>query len=221
MGKSRHQRPIDAPVDDTAYERFVVELVDHPVTSPEWWWDPSTTTPRRTPERWLALLTRFFERSGALIPRFKPAQVGQALWYVFSTDCSNILLDAFRGKPKGDAQERAILAIKTLYTDVFAAHCAETIHHSITKGTTDRLGTTCYMLWDLAALSSPKCLDVMEFALSLPHITCKESALHGLGHWSHQHRVAVQRIIGEARNRGDIPGPLLDYARAAEIGMVQ
>jgi hypothetical protein len=57
--------------------------------------------------------------------------------------------------------------------------------------------------------------------LALPHDACRESALHGLGHWHHAYPDQTADIIDEflARNEG-IRDELRRYAMAARCGCV-
>jgi hypothetical protein len=65
-------------------------------------------------------------------------------------------------------------------------------------------------------------LEVMRQALALPHDACRESALHGLGHWHRAYPSQTTGIIDEflARN-GDVRDELRSYALAARCGCVQ
>jgi hypothetical protein len=64
-------------------------------------------------------------------------------------------------------------------------------------------------------------LSVMEETLSLDSLACRESALHGLGHWQHSYPERVGEIIGRAMNgpKG-WPQELIVYARDARRGCV-
>ena len=44
-------------------------------------------------------------------------------------------------------------------------------------------------------MHDPDILQVMESTLQLDSIACRESALHGLGHWQHQYPQRVGEII--------------------------
>jgi hypothetical protein len=85
------------------------------------------------------------------------------------------------------------------------------------------------MLWDLDsechALNGDlemiaECLDVLEFALSLPSVACQESALHGLGHLAFKHRARTAPIVEQYLKREDLPIELRHYAQAARVGYV-
>ena len=65
-------------------------------------------------------------------------------------------------------------------------------------------------------------LDVMRHTLALPHDACRESALHGLGHWHRASPAETADIIDGflARNEG-IRDELRRYALAARCGCIQ
>ena len=58
--------------------------------------------------------------------------------------------------------------------------------------------------------------------LALRHDACRESALHGLGHWHRAYPAETERIIDDflATNQG-IREELLRYALAARSGCIQ
>jgi hypothetical protein len=64
-------------------------------------------------------------------------------------------------------------------------------------------------------------LSVMQKTLSLDSLACRESALHGLGHWQHCYPERVGEIIDRALSGAKgWPRELTDYARDARRGCV-
>ncbi|SFH98971.1 hypothetical protein SAMN04487925_1011427 [Bradyrhizobium sp. cf659] len=64
-------------------------------------------------------------------------------------------------------------------------------------------------------------LRAMERILQLNSIACRESALHGLGHWQRDYSEKVTQIIDrlcEAHSKADLR--LLAYAQSARCGCV-
>lgn len=88
----------------------------------------------------------------------------------------------------------------------------------------------CYMFWDLipwvnggtdtkVALAF---FDIVEDILSLNHIACQESAIHGLGHVYREHSLRVENIIdGFLADNSKIRPDLKNYALHARKGEVQ
>ena len=62
----------------------------------------------------------------------------------------------------------------------------------------------------------------MQKSLQLRNVACIESGLHGLGHMVFENPKVAQPIIEDfLRKRKDLPEGLLNYARAAQTGMIQ
>jgi hypothetical protein len=68
------------------------------------------------------------------------------------------------------------------------------------------LNLVCYMWWDIIPIYGQpdvperseldqEILGVLESTLQLDSIACRESALHGLGHWQHYYPQRVGEII--------------------------
>jgi hypothetical protein len=63
-------------------------------------------------------------------------------------------------------------------------------------------------------------LRVLKALLAIPHDACRESALHGLGHWFFYYPDAA-KIIQEFLSRTpDLRPQLLVYAQRAKVGQV-
>ena len=62
----------------------------------------------------------------------------------------------------------------------------------------------------------------MEFALGLESVACRESALHGLGHWSGDYPDFVHGLFDRfiETNPGERPD-LITYAKNAREGSIQ
>lgn len=64
-------------------------------------------------------------------------------------------------------------------------------------------------------------LQVMESTLQLDSIPCRESALHGLGHWQQHYSERVGEIINKfSMTYRDLPKKLEDYMGYAFTGSV-
>ena len=64
-------------------------------------------------------------------------------------------------------------------------------------------------------------LQVMESTLQLDSLPCRESALHGLGHWQHTYPERVGEIINRfSMAHRDLPKALEDYMSSAFTGYV-
>jgi hypothetical protein len=97
---------------------------------------------------------------------------------------------------------------------------------------TNALNMVCYMWWDIIPIAGQRddpqryafdqeCLSVMASTLELPSDACRESALHGLGHWARQYFDQTTAIIDDfLRHHTDIREPLRRFALTARSGCV-
>jgi len=127
-------------------------------------------------------------------------------------------------------RSRVIRSFQTLFREFFAVRCAPTLGHLSEGGSA--LNSACYMWWDFDCwLPAPDpltrnpydlaMLSSMRSILAIDHIACKESALHGLGHWHHAQGSAVESIIDEfLKDEGGLPERLREYAMNARRGYV-
>jgi len=97
---------------------------------------------------------------------------------------------------------------------------------------TSKINDFCYMLWDVTPLLicddvsdkdelNKAISEVLEYALTLNHIACIESGLHGLGHMNISFPLCsklVENFI--VKNKRKDPR-ILKYAKQAAIGSVQ
>jgi len=89
------------------------------------------------------------------------------------------------------------------------------------------------MWWDIIPLCPPssaheprtplhdEILAVLAELLELPHDACRESALHGLGHWALNDPAAKTVIDGFLDRSEGLRPELLAYARTARTGCIQ
>ena len=117
-----------------------------------------------------------------------------------------------------------------LFREFFALRCTPALGHLSEQGST--LNAACYMWWDFdcwCVLPDPLTLDPLDAALlacmrsilEIDHVACRESALHGLGHWHRAQSAAVEDIVDEfLRRNPSLPGPLRQYALSARRGYV-
>jgi hypothetical protein len=177
-------------------------------------------------EATLRRLIEVFENPATALKPYSDAVLNQALW-----DLSSEAFPAVRDLAVAWAlRNRFIRSVETLFREFFAARCAPTLGH-LSEGCT-ALNSTCYMWWDFdcwqaapGPLTRDPCasamLACMRSILAIDHIACKESALHGLGHWHTAQGSAVESIIDEfLKNERGLPEPLREYAINARRGYV-
>ena len=131
-------------------------------------------------------------------------------------------------------RERCVRAIVCLFKSLFAVRCAPQLSHLIPpEPGLGLINTVCYMWWERFPLvmGEPQhpdqdlldetLFDVMRQTLEIPHDACRESALHGLGHWCLHNPQQVETVIDAflVRNR-DLRPELQRYAIKARAGYV-
>ncbi len=172
----------------------------------------------------------FCERSDEVCDRHGVDATGDSIWFLFGCGMQ-VWLSLAERREQETQQVAAVLSLNSLYL-MFAKRL-----RAPADGTTEvkgRLGTACYMLWDMdgglgslqhsrSTKVADSCFSVLETALTLDSPACQLSALHALGHSARDHRSRVEPLIDAYlhRNRSN-PLPFLrPYAIQARSGYVQ
>jgi hypothetical protein len=177
-------------------------------------------------------MTGAFENAAQVFQPFSDAQLNQGLWFLASNACSSHMFALMNESLPWSARRRCILSIHQLYEQCFAPRCSPHLSHLDEPGA-NPLNMVCYMWWDIIPLyGQPRepahreldeaILHVMDSTLQLDSIACRESALHGLGHWQHAYPERVGGIIDRfSMSRPDLPEKLRTYMGNAYVGHVQ
>jgi hypothetical protein len=226
-----------------SFEQWITYVFDHPLPNPgapQWyfesnyngpWWDPYDE-----PETTVAYLTMLFEQATSTLASFSDAQVMQGLWFLISNaSCEAMFSLLDTGVPWSD-RKRCIFSMFTLFECLFAPRCSAHLSHRDIKGTdtsqVNPLNMVCYMWWDILPIhGKPEepdrrdvdatFLEVMRLTLDLDADSCREAALHGLGHWKYTYPEEVETIIDTwlARHQ-ELGEELKEYALAARRGAI-
>jgi hypothetical protein len=233
---------------DLSFEAWVTFVFDHPAPalpiplsdekseaaiSQPWyfeddhdWWNPS-----RQPERTVAYLTNLFENAPRVLRSFSDMQIKEGFWFLVSPACSDHLFTLSNPDVAWPERKRCIASIFTLFKHFLTVRCSPHLSFLNEPGA-NPLNAVCYMWWDLLPVpGKPKdpmrrerngaFLDVMRRSLELPSDACRESALHGLGHWHSDYPAEVEAIIAQFLKRHSALRPeLKDYALTAQKGLV-
>lgn len=224
-------------LENPTFERWLAYLFDHPVQEPAWYFalNAEYYDPAADPPRTVEYITRLFAAPVEHTKGCTDAQINQGLW---------MLIDSGYGQMQQLVDERvdpdkcaaAVRAMYTVFEQLFAPRCSPHLEHLL-RGDEEvpglnPLNRVCYMWWDLMPLYggsedaqqkllAPHCIEVMERTLYLPALACRESALHGLGHWHFAHPQRVEGIIDSFLAReADIGLELRAYALQARQGCV-
>jgi len=215
------------------FEEWLTFVFDHPVEAQklEWYWDLDSDEWDENSADVIQFLTQAFENAADVFKPYSDAQLNQGLWYIASNSCSNHMFALMDESVAWSARGRCIRSIHGLYEQCFARRCSPHLSHIDEPGA-NPLNMICYMWWDIAPLSGhpeePKrkefdaeILGVMESTLQLDSIACRESALHGLGHWQHSYPERVGEIINAfSIQHRDLPKKLEAYMMNAFTGYV-
>lgn len=214
------------------FDEWVVHVFDHPASDPKWYFDLDAEYWHGPPAAVVAYLTRLFEDPGPHVARYSNEQLGQGFWYVASNGASGYMFALLDEQVELEARVRCVRAIGALFARLFAPRCSPHLSHLDEPGA-NPLNVSCYMWWDLIPfLGRPDdpsrreiddaCLGVMERTLDLDSIACRESALHGLGHWHGGYPRRVESAIDAFLTaHPDLRPELVRYAQSARSGCVQ
>lgn len=226
MGEMHHE---------PTFEGWLEHVFDHPVTDPAWHWSWDADPWHDGSQGTLPFLTRLFEDPGVLPDRFTPEQINQGLWYL-AGDGNDFLRSVLDEAIPWADRRRCVMAIATLFDGLFAKVCTDHLSH-LDRGPSppapvNPVNLACYMWWDLfpswgepgdpsRAELDGVVLAVLRTILHLPSTPCRESALHGLGHWQMHYPAQVEHIIDEFLHTGGKISPeLRAYALNARRGYI-
>jgi hypothetical protein len=177
-------------------------VFDHPVPADRahaWWWrrDADTWDLLGRPQVTVTYLRRVFEAPEQLFTQFRADQIGQGFVFIFDGACTNHMAALWNDRVPLPEREMTIRALIPLYEKGFARLCPDRKDAKANENAE----YACYMLWEHAASpGSPVdecCLDVMQAALRLPNVSCRNSALLGLWLWQRRCPERVRRIAVE------------------------
>jgi hypothetical protein len=227
----RQPEPGNRVFTTATLEQWVAWIFDHPVGEPLWyddekadWWDgPASVT--------LEYATRLFEDPAGYLETYSDAQLGQGFWFLASPEASAQLTTILIQQLPWAQRQRCLRAMVSLFEKLFAVRCSPRLSHLMEQGA-NPLNAACYMWWDHLrdfAQASKKShsevqaemIKVMTDILNIESDACRESALHGLGHWRSFSPDAVKSIIRKfiAVHPGVHP-QLKAYAEEAAEGKV-
>jgi hypothetical protein len=215
------------------FEAWVQHVFDHPVEvlKNAWYWDMDRDWWEENTAGMVDYLTRAFENSAVVLGPYTDAQLNQGLWFLASNACSSHMFALMDESIPWQRRERCIQSFHLLYEGCFARRCSPHLSHVDEPGA-NPLNMVCYMWWDINPIYAKPddpaqrrladtVLQVMESTLYLDSIACRESALHGLGHWQHAYPERVGEIIDKfSMTRPTLPEKLQAYMKAAYTGYV-
>ena len=218
--------------NDAQLEAWVAYLFDHPEADRDWHFEDDAPCMDLGGEREAELIAAMFETSGDCLARFSDRQIDNGLWYLLQPHTSGHMECLVDGDVPLNKRERVLRSFVPFFEDIVAPRCKGLLE-SAGETRAGTLDCGAYMWWDLLELwpASPAdpdrrrlesvALKVMEDILAMPHDSCRESALHGLGHWFEGYPQRVSQVIDAFLEREHGLRPeLIEYARTARTGQV-
>lgn len=145
------------------------------------------------PAEAMQLVTRIFTNCGTDLTQFSDLQVSDGLRYIGAAGESDWMYFVYDRTLPWTVRAACANSIVPLYSDCFARRCANSA--TAWQSAPTAINSICFMWWDrfpggsdnttleeLARVDA-ELIGVMSHSLQLPHNACRESALHGLGHW--------------------------------------
>lgn len=195
------------PLKHLSFDEWLAHVFDHPVNEGgrKWYWDPDAAWWDGSATDTVRFMTQAFENAAVVLQTYSDAQLNQGLWYLADNGCSNHMFALLDTGVAWAARQRCIRAIDSLFEQCFARRCTPHLSHLDEPGASE-LNLVCYMWWDIIPIigqpNNPaqreldqEILGVFESALRLDSVACRESALHGLGHWQPYYPRRVEQII--------------------------
>lgn len=223
---------LDTRLTTLSFEEWVKHVFDHEVRDPQWYFDVDAPFWAGAPALSIAHMTRLFTDPTTALAAFDDAQLNQGFWYLVSNAGSDHMFALMDASVALAERRRCIESFFTVFEQLFAPRCSEHLSHR-NAPVTNPLNLACYMWWDIIPFyGDPEgdesrreldetALGVMGKTLALDSLACRESALHGLGHWHSRYAAQVETIIDDAMRRAvGWPPDLATYARSARTGCV-
>jgi len=221
-------------LESLPFNEWVAHVFDHDVREPSWYFDMDAPVWEGPATLTLDHVTRLFKDPVDHLARYSDAQLNQGFWYLVGESGSTHMHALSDLSAPLEPRIRCVRSFSPLFEQLFAVRCSSHSSHLIHVRPPDfnPLNFACYMWWDIIPFAGDPAdpahrdldaaaLGVMEEILSIESLPCRESALHGLGHWQHAYPRAVEAIIDRALTKSAAwPRELKTYALNAKSGCI-
>lgn len=213
------------------FEEWVKALFDHPVRTPQWYWDDdfdaSWDCLGMTDVLTVEYMTRLFLAPHQL-ERYSHEQVAQGIWFLMGESSPGRSAYALLNSDVALDERISCVQAVTNFFGKFVAPAAQ----GAADTHNNPFHIACCMWWDIfPTYGGPNagepelhsaCLDAMSEILLLSSEVCRLSALHGLNHWHLYHSNRVEAIVDSflQKTTGLTPR-IIDYAATARSGVGQ
>jgi hypothetical protein len=197
----------------------------------EWYFQDDHEDPKLTGLELVVLSGQVFEDIEEIARPFSERQLCMGLRYLIDGGCSSTCFSFLDDAVPTDQRLRTASSMSHVFEGLFAQHCKQTVQFAnLLNGGPLTFAETCYLWWEIfprhGVPVSPNMestdhaiLQTLEKILAIDNFACKESALHGLGHWAAAQPEEVETLIQRGLPR--IPDVLVAYALNASKGNIQ
>jgi hypothetical protein len=218
---------MSASIEDSL-GKWISHVFDHSVTDPAWHWSGAVSQWQDSPEHIAMYIASTFERAGELLARFTDEQLNQGFWYLVSNSCSEAMFALVDSSVPLSLRLRALRSFVPVFEQVMARRCSSHLSYIDEPGA-NPLNSACYMWWDILPIHGrpdlperaefdAEVLVVLERLLAIPHDACRESALHGIGHWSIYYAHVARAVEDFLAQTPNLRPELVTYAQSAKVG---
>ncbi len=223
-------------ITQLSFDEWIRYVFDHPITDPAWYWAGyGFWDPTAEPSITVSYLTSLFANSVTWLSAFSDPQISQGLRYLVSNSLSDHMFALRDGRVPLQQRLKGLQSMYNLFEELFLPRCSANLGYlgETDRGPANALDSVCYMWWDLLPIhgstagpdtpaTADTILDVLTRSLGLNSDACRESALHGLGHWCYYDPKRIEGIVDQFLAAHQHLRPeLLTYARRARKGYVQ
>ena len=211
------------------YEEFVEFLYQRHEDDKEWYFAEGFMPPELNSETQVLFATQIFKNAEAYAKTFTERQFCLGLNYLINPAASWHCYSYLESSVDEAVRLSVFDSMYDVFSLVFDQRCRETVSNraDLPSATYSYM---CYMWWDVFPRhgipfesylqeTDRTIQSLLARLLTLESVACKESALHGLGHWHAAFSDFVEETI--ARASLQIPESLKEYAKRAGTGDVQ
>jgi hypothetical protein len=216
--------------DSSSLAKWIEYVFEHPVTDPAWHLAVDAPEWEGPPALIAAHIAETFEQSAHLLARFSDEQLDQGFRFLLDAGGSEFMFSLVQADVPAEVRFRALRSFVPLFDQVMALRCSPYLSHLDEPGAKP-LNGICYMWWDVLPIHGrpdvperrnfdAEVVIVLERLLAIPHDACRESALHGIGHWSIYYPNVAGVIDNFLARTPGLRPQLVAYAQSAKTGVL-
>ncbi len=211
------------------YDEFVEFLFNRADDRKEWYFAEDFVQPEFEADVQIDFATRVFTDAEQLARKYTESQFCLGLNYLINPACSSFCYSFVDTSVEEVKRVSVVDSMYAVFKGVFNEKCTELSSEKGAVGPAYFQLSMLHVVGRVSRHGTPHNVDLestdrailitLEKIMSLDSLGCKESALHGLGHWYSARPEFVERVID--RNSAQIPMALREYSKNAREGRVQ